>query len=274
VKQGVCRAFVYICNMTHNMVMTLLLCIMLNVIFGISITETVDNCHDSDVKLEYRLDVLKSSLGVPTRTNATGLEDWPNQAIYMHDLLQTLIDPQTCLNTQLAQETIDFLDSEVTESVWWQTWEVFQVSYYDMPAKNGTRVESPATLGRKCWAFAYLAEIWPDLKPVLIQTMKQAGRDIMPFSNEYDRAVSMTMPLCNQVLANCFVNATYNPELRNGTCPGSVREFYIGYQWENGNNHEQWRNDSITYPFHVYHMTQQFEQDVTFAVNTVLNYII
>ena len=33
----------------------------------------------------------------------------------------------------------------------------------DAPRKPGTRIESPDTLGRKCWAFAYLRQLWaPD----------------------------------------------------------------------------------------------------------------
>ena len=36
---------------------------------------------------------------------------------------------------------------------------ICQVQYYDMPRAPGARVESPATLGRKCWAFAFLAQV-------------------------------------------------------------------------------------------------------------------
>jgi len=34
--------------------------------------------------------------------------------------------------------------------------------------------------------------------------------------------------------ARCFVNASYGPGVRNGTCPGKVAAFFVGYQWENG----------------------------------------
>ena len=40
------------------------------------------------------------------------------------------------------------------------------------------------------------------------------------------------MDLCNKVMANCFVNATYNPS-RNGTCYWDVLKFKAGFEWEN-----------------------------------------
>ena len=63
------------------------------------------------------------------------------------------------LNTTFARETISWLNNEMssqsTGGNWMNTlmWMVFQVQYYDMPRKPGTRIESPDTLG-KCWAFA------------------------------------------------------------------------------------------------------------------------
>jgi hypothetical protein len=38
---------------------------------------------------------------------------------------------------------------------------------------------------------------------------------------------SFALGLCDQVMANCFVNASYNPQARNGTCPASVGQFYV-----------------------------------------------
>jgi hypothetical protein len=193
----------------------------------------------------------------------------------MDNILLALLDPGTCLHTEVAENTVAWLDvTDVSKSMWWWTWEVFQVQYYDMPRKPGDRIESPATLGRKCWAFAYLTQIWPDLRPALMQTMKSAGLSLTQFSDAWDYSIDLTMPLCNKVMANCFQNATYNPDLRNGTCPEAVGQFYIGFQWENGNNEEQWRNDSVVYPFPRYHQTKEMEADWTFAVNTALNYII
>jgi hypothetical protein len=106
-----------------------------------------------------------------------------------------------------------------------------QVQYYDMPREPGARIESPATLGRKCWAFAYLARVWTDLKPALQRAMARApGLSLDKLFVAYDAAVPLTMGLCDQVMANCFLNATFNPE-RNGTCPDAESQFYVGYQW-------------------------------------------
>ena len=79
----------------------------------------------------------------------------------MGNLLHAIVAPSTCLNTTEARRTIDFLSVvEAAKSPWWSTWVQFQVQYYSMPRKPGDRIESPATLGRKCWAFAYLRQIW------------------------------------------------------------------------------------------------------------------
>lgn len=103
------------------------------------------------------------------------------------------------------------------------------------------------------------------------------------------------MNLCDKVMANCFVNASYNPAKRNGTCTGLVGEFYVGFQWENGastkshhaatlgeqsigvamlDDDVEQRNDSVIYPFPRYSQDGKFRDDVTFAVNTALNFII
>ena len=49
------------------------------------------------------------------------------------------------------------------------------------------------------------------------------GKDINldKFFNAYETAIPLTMNLCEKVTANCFVNETYNPNKRNGTCPRS-----------------------------------------------------
>lgn len=235
-----------------------------------------DHCGASDANLRLLQCQLENSLGGGDPTCQVAAEgDWPNQAIYMNQILMALTAPTTCLDTNIAKNTVTWLDiTDPSDSMWWWTWEVFQVQYYSMPRVSGDRVESPATLGRKCWAFAYLAQIWPDLYPALHSAMTSAGYDLTAFYREWVKALELTMPLCDEVMANCFINASYDPSLRNGTCPGSVHEFYVGFQWENGNNNFQWRNDSVLYPFPTYNQTKKFQSDVTFAVNTALNYII
>ena len=82
------------------------------------------------------------------------------------------------------------------------TWVQFQVQYYDMPRKPGDRIESPATLGRKCWAFAYLRQVWIALKPALEAATIAHGLTLRPFIAAWDSAVALTMPLCDRTMAN------------------------------------------------------------------------
>lgn len=237
-----------------------------------------DDCQASDEYLYKQNNIMRCSIAPPPGVDCKEYDaqgDWPNQVIYMNNLLNTLIDPKTCLNTTLAKNAIEYLDTTNTSiNQWWYTWYVFQVQYYDMPRKPGARIESPATLGRKCWAFAYLAQIWPRLKPLLNQAMSNAGHSLEKFTIAYDNAIPLTMNLCKKVAANCFVNKTYNPEQRNGTCPDAIGQFYTGFAWENGNNNYQWRNDSVIFPFPRYSQTDEWRKNIMFAVNTALNYII
>ena len=220
------------------------------------------------------------------------------QVIYMKNLLDAIAAPSTCLNTSYSHDLVGWLNvTNTTTNAWWNTWMVFQVQYYDMPRQPGARIESPATLGRKCWAFAYLAQAWPALRPKLIGALSSAGLDMDPFVEAYDAAVPFTLNICDQVMANCFVNATYDPVARNGTCPDGVGQFFVGFQvsvhmflhillsfvadvgvmnivcagvqWENGQ-----RNNSVSYEFPVYTQTNLFHNDAIFAVNTALNFII
>jgi hypothetical protein len=249
-----------------------------------------DSCDASDQNLIKLRETLCYSLACsddcPCSNSSSGEGDWPNQVVYMKNIMVALTDPSTCLDTPTAKDVVTWLDvTDVDVSVWWYTWVVFQVQYYDMPRQPGARIESPATLGRKCWAFAYLDQIWVKLKPALSAAMANAGLSLSAFFTAYDAALPLTMNLCDEVMANCFVNASYNPDARNGTCPGPVDEFYVGFQWENGNNNavddpgacpvgDCWRNDSIAFPFPRYMQTDEWRDEVTFAVNTALNYII
>ena len=127
------------------------------------------------------------------------------------------------LPTAVARDLVAWLDiTDDSSSAWWWTWREFQVQYYDMPRKTGERIESPATLGRKCWAFAYLAQIWPPLQPSLRIAMSRADMNLDSFIHAFEGAILQTMPLCGEVMANCFVNQTYDPTTRNGTCPGPI----------------------------------------------------
>ena len=251
--------------------------ILLHIVFAISGVHLASaDCAVSDNNILRQRNILCSSLGgIPGCKQVKAEGDWPNQVIYMNNLLSALAKAPPCLNTSVAKETVAWLNvTDPKKSSWWYTWVVFQVQYYDMPHKEGARVETAATLGRKCWAFAYLKDTWVKMKPTLQFAMKKAGLDMDAFFNAYDAAIPLTMGLCEKVAANCFVNQTYDPGLRNGTCPDAVGQFYIGFQWENGNNNVQLRNDNLSFPFPRYTQTDRWRDSVTFAVNTALNFII
>jgi hypothetical protein len=219
--------------------------------------------------------------------NYTAARDWPTQAVYMTNILAAVVDPSTCLHTSAANDIIEWLNTVSLDpqvSMWWWNWFVFQPQYYDMPRKQGARIESPATLGRKCWAFAFLMQSWSLLQPQIIQTMQRAKINLTSYVAAYDEAVPISMKLCNEVMANCFVNETYDPGLRNGTCPEATGQFFVGFSWENGNNNaidlglcpvgNCWRNNSVVFPFPRYDQTDQWRSDVMFAVDTALDYIV
>lgn len=247
------------------------------------------DCNRSDANLLALHELFCASMGpawqCPTG-NYTAARDWPTQSVYMKNILAAVIDPSTCLDTSVATGIVEWLNTFSTDpqlSMWWWNWYVFQPQYYDMPRKQGARIESPATLGRKCWAFAYLSQIWLELRPHIIDTMKRADINLSSYVVAYDEAAPMSIKLCQEVMANCFANAIYNPELRNGTCPEAIAEFFVGFSWENGNNNaidsglcpvgNCWRNDSVAFPFARYDQTDEWRASVVFSVNTALNYI-
>jgi hypothetical protein len=247
-------------------------------------------CAASDANLVLLRNTLCQSMGVfpgfpncklgpggsggPTPGELTAEGDWPNQAVYMRDLLEAMAAPTACLNTTEAKNTVALLSVvDPAKSPWWSTWVQFQVQYYDMPREPGSRIESPATLGRKCWAFAYLRQVWTDggLRSRLLAATDAHGLSLSGFAKAWDDATALTMPLCNRVMANCFVNATFSPS-RNGTCPDSVMQFVTGFAFEDVGGG---RNDStgaataiggarnnihgpIAYPFPKYSAPNEF----------------
>ena len=251
-------------------------------------SSSASDCAASDNLLISLRDVLCKSLAMQCGTvhpapNTTTQGDWPSQAVYMNDLLMALAAVPTaysanCLQTPTAVDVIKWLADTSTSTPWWNTWVVFQVQYYDMPRKPGDRIESPATLGRKCWAFSYLDSMWARLKPALVDAMVHAphGVTLGNFFETWEGAVAETMPLCRRAMANCFVNSSYDPSARNGTCPDEVGAFYVGWQWENGGGGREPNapRPEIAYPFPLYAQTAEFRQNVNFAVATALNEII
>jgi hypothetical protein len=114
-----------------------------------------------------------------------------------------------------------------------QTWAspMGQPNYYEMPRPPGARIESPWTLGMKCWAFNYLAQEW-DPGP-LVARLAAVNLSIPHFVAAYEAAIPLTFDMCREVMANCFVNASYDPAARNGTCPASIEEFHAGWDYQN-----------------------------------------
>merc|ERR1719468_1297584 len=139
-------------------------------LFALQVPFSAADCDASDQDLLLkRSKVCRSGVSSgcgPETLNVSADKDWPTQAVYMHDVLASIADPDTCLDTAFAQDTLSWLNSSQLNledgSSFMNTWDVFQVQYYDMPRLPGTRIEAPDTLGRKCWAMAYLKQTWED----------------------------------------------------------------------------------------------------------------
>ena len=212
------------------------------------------DCAASDAALQQLQWRVCSSLvgqGVswcPFPANVTAEEDWPNQAVYLNDLLVALAAPATCLGTPTARAVVLWLNtsqaSPAVSGAFMNTWVVFQAQYYDMPRAPGERIEAPDTLGRKCWAFAYLAQTWAAGSAALARALAAAGLSAAAYADAADAAVPQSMELCEQVMANCFENTTYMPS-RNGSCPLEIFAFrYLGFEREN-----ILRANVVNYPF-------------------------
>jgi hypothetical protein len=206
------------------------------------VASRIDSCQTSDatlLKLKYivceSLAGHNSSWCGEVPNNVSTHHDWPSQAVYVMDVLQALTTtPTACLNTTTARDVVMWLDGPMANQsiggtfMW--TYLVFQVQYYDMPRKPYTRIESPWTLGMKCWAFAYLRQFW---EPSAIEShLATAGLNINNLAAQYNKAVPLTYNICEEVMANCFQNRTYNPT-RNGTCSSNITMFHLGFDWQN-----------------------------------------
>jgi len=212
------------------------------------------DCAASDAALLARQwQVCRSLVGpnvswCPYPSNVTAQEDWPNQAVYLNAVLSALASPSTCLGTPTARAVVDWLNtsqaSADVDGSFMNTWTVFQVDYYAMPRAAGQRIEAPDTLGRKCWAFAYLAQTWAAGAAALEGALAAAGLSAAAYAVAAAAAIPQTMELCEQVMANCFLNTSYTPA-RNGTCPTDIFAFhYLGFDREN-----ILRDGVVKYPF-------------------------
>lgn len=173
------------------------------------------SCDASDALLLRRHATVCESLslnGSSWCVHAAGVRahhDWPNQAVYMHALLDALADPATCRNTSVARATVASLDrwqgnASVVGGFMW-TWDVFQAQYYDTPRRPGVRIEAPDTLGRKCWAAAYLAQKWAAQRQALRRELNASGLQMAHWVDAYDAAIVSSDQLCRKV---CIADTT------------------------------------------------------------------
>jgi len=224
-------------------------------VLTLSAARELDGCGASDANLLFRRQRICASLtqspsyycGESWKNVSKDVahEDWPSQATYMHDMLAALSGPTTCLNTSYAKDTVEWMNTAMSNETlaggsFMGTWLDFQVGYFQTPMPpTAPRIESPSTLGRKCWAFAYLKQLW---EPTLLETAVQAaGLNISFFISEYNKAIPLTFALCEKVIHNCFLNASVAPR---PPCPASVDEFHVGFEREN-----ILRGDIVQYPF-------------------------
>jgi len=222
--------------------------ILTRLAFLIAVASAGDICETSDANLLYRRKMVCNSLVQASTSfckddwqNVSASKDWPSQTVYFYQLLDALAAHGTCLNTSYAQETLTWINSSMADpsiagNFMW-TWLVFQEQYFDMPRKPGVRIESPDTLGRKCWGFAYFTQHWDSLQPLLGKKLNDegGGANLFGFNDSYRRATQETASptgLCQRVICNCFQNASYDPS-RSGSCKVDVGEFhYLGFDRE------------------------------------------
>jgi hypothetical protein len=213
-------------------------------IFATTVFAQQQDCAASDAKLLVQQATLCNSMQGATNTsccsnplNVPSMKthhDWPMQSIYMTNLLRSFTDPTTCMNTTVARNMVNWLANNYSNpnstcSFSWM-WQNFQFGYYIMPRLPGERIESPYTLGEKSWAFALLQHYW---KPNALQrVLAPLGLSLGAFAFYYNQALAKSFTVSNEVIANCFVNQSYNPA-RNGTCSGDVLMFKLGFDYEN-----------------------------------------
>lgn len=213
-------------------------------------------CSASDTTLvDQRLLLCKSLSGAgcggDTWRNVTASADWPSQSVYMMNILTTLgkTMPAICAKSStIVQDTIKWINVNQSNATaapgnfaW--TFLVFQPQYYDMPRKPGDRIESPDTLGRKCWASTALTQQWPALQGAAVsRNLSLTG----PFSSMMAHGIALNQEDCQKVICNCFVNASFDPS-RSGACRGKVDLFhYLGFDREAIKS----GRPKVKYPFH------------------------
>jgi hypothetical protein len=166
--------------------------------------------------------------------NANGVaHDWPMQASYMVNLLDTLAQlPPSCQTDSRLAAVFNYLNTNANSSYscsWSNCWTVFQFDYYILPRPPGSkRVESPTTLGYKSFAFSLMSETWEKLTATspAIPSLKWALPSLGPLKAMFDYAIPESLLVSNRVCQSCFLNASYG----NRSCPLQTGLFKLGWE--------------------------------------------
>jgi hypothetical protein len=100
------------------------------------------NCGQSDLALlTAQAHICKSGMNPgcgPAWSNITAEGDWPNQAVYTHEILEIIAATDTCLNTSVAGKVVEWLNMQQSDPTKsgsiMDTWDVFQVE--SCPSKS------------------------------------------------------------------------------------------------------------------------------------------
>jgi hypothetical protein len=129
------------------------------VLLGCTVVQAAPtNCTASDAAVLSARDTLCASLvGGPSSfcedwyVNVTAEEDWPNQAVYMKNLLSALVSAGPCVASPAASSVVSWLNSSAMSDPdvsgnFANTWLVFQVQVgcgWPSPAPNAAPSHSP-----------------------------------------------------------------------------------------------------------------------------------
>ena len=212
------------------------------------------NCTSSLVQVKVAHDLACNSLDAgsdvypwcraPVDHNAKG--DFPHLVLYMGGVVEALTSvPDDCDTKGYVHWLNYWMANSSVAGTWANELLVFQPGYFAMPIHR-IRVETPWTLGLKCWAMSYLEERLVPLMSEMAVHMKGAFTGAHSFVNVTTRAAAGGVQQCHMVKANCFHNSTYQPAKHNNTCPLLYLEFHGGWNWQNLKAPSQ---DRVSYPF-------------------------
>ena len=115
-SQGLYTYFLIFNNLLNILVVVIILLLFTNINGNklVQLQQMEKNCAASDILLLQQKAMLCGSLVQAPSSycgdlwkNVTSKPscDWPSQVVYMQDILNTLVSPNTCLNTTFAKDT-------------------------------------------------------------------------------------------------------------------------------------------------------------------------